>query len=178
MRTTLLFIVILGFATHVSAQNKLNPVIQGFGSLYDVPSAKVHADSTIEYKVVIEFRQANENPKEMHQLFEHIGRMYNLHIHDNVPQNKLHVAVVIFGPAATSVLNNEAYRAKFKTDNPNLKVFEQFKKAGIETIVCGQSIMLHGIDPATVSSDVKIASSRFTAVSTLQMKGYALFQMD
>jgi intracellular sulfur oxidation DsrE/DsrF family protein len=86
--------------------------------------------------------------------------------------------VVIFGPAAWTVLNNEAYKAKFKTDNPNLKVFEEFKKAGIKTMVCGQSITLHGIDPASVNSNVEIASSRFTAVSTLQMKGYALFQMD
>jgi intracellular sulfur oxidation DsrE/DsrF family protein len=177
MRTiaSILFIVVVNYAY---AQHKLNPVIQGFGSLFDVPSAKVRADSTMEYKIVIEFRQPIENNKEIHQLFEHIGRMYNLHIHDNVPQNKLHVAVVIFGPAAWTVLNNEAYKAKFKTDNPNLKVFEEFKKAGIKTIVCGQSITLHGIDPASVNSNVEIASSRFTAVSTMQMKGFALFQMD
>jgi intracellular sulfur oxidation DsrE/DsrF family protein len=173
--TTLLSLILIA---GLSAQQRVNPVIQGFGSLFEVPAAKVKADSSMEYNIVIEFRSPNERPKEMHQSFEHIGRMYNLHVYDNVPQNKLHVAVVIFGPAAWSVLNNDAYKAKFKTDNPNLKVFEEFKKAGIKTIVCGQSVMLHGIDPSTVSSNVEIASSRFTAVSTLQMKGYALFQMD
>lgn len=178
MRTIILFTTLLLFCVVAGAQNKLNPVIQGFGSLYDVPFARVKADSTMEYKVVIEFRQPSDNAKEMHQLFEHIGRMYNLHIHDNVPQSKLHVAVVIFGPAAYTVLNNEAYKEKYKADNPNLKVFEEFKKTGIKTIVCGQSVMLHNIDPQTVSPNVEIATSRFVAVSTLQMKGYALFQMN
>jgi intracellular sulfur oxidation DsrE/DsrF family protein len=178
MKTVFLFLGICFTNLTLNAQTKLNPVIKDFGSLYDVPMAKVKADTTIEYKIVVEFRQAMDKPNEMHQTFEHIGRMYNLHIHDKVPQKKLHVVVVIFGPAAFCVLNNEAYKAKFKVDNPNLKVFEAFKKAGIRTVVCGQSVMVHGIDPATISSDVELASSRFVAVSTCQMNGYALFQMN
>jgi intracellular sulfur oxidation DsrE/DsrF family protein len=178
MKTFVAFIFSLSVVTVANGQDRLNPVIQGFGSLYDVPFARVKADSTMEYKIVIEFRAPSENTKDMHQFFEHIGRMYNLHIHDNVPQNKLHVAVVIFGPAAYTVLDNDAYKKKYKTDNPNLKVFEEFKKAGIKTIVCGQSVMIHNIDPKTVSPNVEIASSRFVAVSTMQMKGYALFQMN
>lgn len=178
MKKLVVSILFLLSVSFVYAQSRLNPVIQGFGSLYDVPFASVKADSTMEYKIVIEMRAASENAKEMHQYFEHIGRMYNLHIHDKVPQSKLNVAVVIFGPAAYTVLNNEAYKQKYKTDNPNLKVFEEFKKAGIKTIVCGQSVMLHNIDPKSVSPNVDIASSRFVAVSTLQMKGYALFQMN
>jgi intracellular sulfur oxidation DsrE/DsrF family protein len=178
MKKLVVFTLLLFSITFVHAQNRLNPVIQGFGSLYDVPFASVKADSTMEYKIVIEMRAPSDNAKEMHQYFEHIGRMYNLHIHDKVPQSKLHVAVVLFGPAAYTVLSNEAYREKYKTDNPNLKVFEEFKKAGIKTIVCGQSVMLHNIDPKTVSPNVDIATSRFVAVSTMQMKGYALFQMN
>jgi len=172
----ILAICLLSFS--LNAQTKLNPVIKDFGSLYDVPMAKVKADPSLEYKIVVEFRQANEHPKEMHQNFEHIGRMYNLHVHDKISQEKLQVVVVMYGPAAFCVLNNEAYKSKFKTDNPNLKVFEEFKKAGIRTIVCGKSIMLLGIDPATISNDVELSSSRFIAVSTLAMKGYALFQMN
>lgn len=178
MRPLIVLLSICLATINLNAQDRLNPVIQGFGSLTDVPFARVKADSTLEYKIVVEFKQKIEEPGEMHPNFEHIGRMYNLHVYDRVPQNKLHVVVVIFGPAAFSVLNNDAYKAKFKKDNPNLKVFEEFRKAGIKTLVCGQSIMLHGIDPATVSTNVEIASSRFTAVSTCQMNDYALFQMN
>lgn len=160
------------------AQKELHPVLKSFGALYDVPFATIRADSTMEYKIVIEFRQAIENPKDLHPFFEHIGRMYNLHIYDRVPQKNLHVAVVIFGPASECVLNNAAYRAKFKTDNPNLKVFEEFRNAGVRVLVCGQSLVLHEINPAAITSSVEISSSRYTAVSTFQMKGYALFQMN
>jgi len=178
MKTFVVSVVIVLASITLRAQTRFNPVIKGFGASFEVPMAQVKADTTIEYKIVVEFRQAIEQPKEMHPNFEHIGRMYNVHINDKVPQQKMHVVVVIFGPASFSVLNNDAYKAKFKTDNPNLKVFEEFRKAGIKTVVCGQSVMLLGIDPTSISKDVEIASSRFTAVSTCQMKGYALFQMN
>lgn len=160
------------------AQERLFPVIKGFGSLADVPFAKVKADSSLEYKIVVEFKQKIDDTKDMHPYLEHIGRMYNLHIYDKVPQEKLHIVVVIFGPASYAVLNNEAYRIHFKKDNPNLEAFREFRKAGVRVLVCGQSVAIHNIDPATVSPDVEIASSRFTAVSTCQMNGYALFQMN
>jgi intracellular sulfur oxidation DsrE/DsrF family protein len=160
------------------AQERLNPVLKSFGSLADVPFAKVKADSTLEYKIVVEFRQKIEDAKDLHPYIENIGRMYNMHIYDKVPQNRLHVVVVIFGPASYSVLNNEAYREMFKKDNPNLEAFKELRKAGVKVLVCGQSVAVHNIDPKTISPDVEIASSRFTAVSTCQMNGYALFQMN
>ena len=160
------------------AQERLNPVLKSFGSLADVPFAKVKADSSLEYKIVVEFKQKIDDAKDLHPYLEHIGRMYNMHIYDKVPQNKLHVVVVIFGPASYSVLNNEAYRAIYKKDNPNLEAFKEFRKAGVKVLVCGQSVAIHNIDPKSISPDVEIASSRFTAVSTCQMNGYALFQMN
>ena len=160
------------------AQEKLYPAIKGFGSLWDVPAATIRADSTIDFKIVVEFRGAIPDAQVMHPYYEHLGRMYNLHIHDGVPADKLDVAIVIYGPAAFTVLSDDAYRAKYKTSNPNLKVFEEFSKVGIRTIVCGQSLTLLGIDTSAVTDHVSIASSRFTAVSTLQMKGYAVFQMQ
>jgi intracellular sulfur oxidation DsrE/DsrF family protein len=174
----ILLIVACFLSLNVVAQTRLNPVLKSFGSLADVPFAKVKADSSLEYKIVVEFRQKIEDPKELHPFLENIGRMYNIHIYDKVPQDKLHVVVVIFGPASYCVLNNEAYKEMFKKDNPNLEAFKELKKAGVKVLVCGQSVVVHNIDPKTISSDVEIASSRFTAVSTCQMNGYALFQMN
>jgi len=174
----IVLIVACLISTNLIAQERLNPIIKGFGSLADVPFAKVKADPALEYKIVVEFKQKIDDPKEMHPFFEHIGRMYNVHIYDKVPQEKLHVVVVIFGPASYAVLNNEAYKSHFKRDNPNLEVFKEFKKAGVKIVVCGQSVAIHNIDPATIAPEVEIASSRFTAVSTCQMNGYALFQMN
>lgn len=73
-------------------------------------------------------------------------------------------------------MSNEAYQKKYGVDNPNIKVIEELKNAGIKIFACGQSIMKYGIDPKTVSPDVTVAISRFTTVSTYQMKGYAFFK--
>lgn len=173
-----LFILFILFTGALYAQERLNPVIKGFGSLADVPFAKVKADPSLEYKIVVEFKQKIDDPKEIHPFLEHIGRMYNMHIYDGVPQSKLHVTVVIFGPASLAVMNNEAYKDLFRKDNPNLEAFKELKKAGVKVVVCGQSVVNHNIDPDKISPDVEIASSRFTAVSTCQMNGYALFQMN
>jgi intracellular sulfur oxidation DsrE/DsrF family protein len=55
-------------------------------------------------------------------------------------------------------------------------VLAEMKNAGIKIIGCGQSVVRFGFDSADVNPDVTVATSRFTAVSTYQMKGYACFK--
>lgn len=96
--------------------------------------------------------------------------MYNLHVYGGVPRNHIHLDVVIF------FLDNDTYRKKFGVDNPNLKVIEEMKQAGINLYACGQSVTGFGIDPKTINQNFQVVLSRATTVSTRQMKGYAFFK--
>lgn len=169
-------IVIAGITYSVPDKTKLYPVIKGHGAVHDVPFATEKPDTSMKYKIIVDIGEKNEKPEEEYYPLEHVSRMYNLHVLGGVKQKNLDVAVAIWGESVTVTLNNEAYRAKYGVDNPNIKVLGEMKKAGIKIFGCGQSIMRLGIDPKSVNPDVTIALSRFTAVSTYQMKGYAFFK--
>jgi len=160
----------------VHGQAKLFPAIKDYGGVYDVPFAKDRPDSSIQYKIIIEAGAAIEKPEEVYSPLEHISRMYNLHIYGGIPQKNLHVELVIFGPSVAVVLNDAAYKKKFGMDNPNLKIIEEMTKAGIKIHACGQSVMLTGLDLATINPNIDVVVSRFTTVSSRQMEGYAFFK--
>ena len=157
-------------------QKKIFPVIKDFGGVYDVRDAIDKPDPKIDYKIVVEAEGAIEHPDSIYRPFENISRMYNLHVFGGVPRNHLHLDVVIFFKATFVILNNEAYRKKFGIDNPNLKIIEEMKQAGINLYACGQSVTGLGIDPKTVNPNFQVVLSRATTVSTRQMKGYAFFK--
>jgi intracellular sulfur oxidation DsrE/DsrF family protein len=161
------------FAT---GQNKVFPVIPHYGGVYEVPYAIDKPDPKIDYKIVIEAEGAIEHPDSLYRPLENIARLYNLHIYGGVPREHLHVDVVIFFKAAFIILNNEAYKKKFGVDNPNLKIIEEMKQAGINLYACGQTVTGLGIDPKTINPNFEVVLSRATTVSTRQMKGYAFFK--
>jgi intracellular sulfur oxidation DsrE/DsrF family protein len=101
--------------------------------------------------------------------------MYNLHIYGGIPQEKLNVVLIIFAGATPIALNNETYHTKFNVDNPNLVLLDELQKAGVKILACAQSMALHKINPTSLTSRVAPALSRFTALSTYQLKGYATF---
>jgi intracellular sulfur oxidation DsrE/DsrF family protein len=171
--TTTCLVLIALFA---QAQKDYKPPIEGFGKMYEVSFAEDKPDPSLDYKIIVEAGEKIENPAELFAPLEHVARMYNLHIYGGVPQKQLDVALMIWGVSIPVVMNNEAYRKKFGVDNPNIKIIEAMKSAGIKIFACGQSIMKNSIDPQTVNPDVTIALSRFTTVSTYQLKGYAFFK--
>ncbi len=180
MKKTLivLSIIIIGVVAYeVYAHTMLYPVIKSFGPVYDVPFAVEKPDSTMQYKIVADCGEVKEKstvkPEEIYSALQQISRMYNLHIYGGVPQKNLQVAVVIWGDPIGIIMTNEAYKKKYGIDNPNIKIISEMKQAGISFYACGQSMMKYGVDPASINPDVTAAVSRFTTVSTLQLKGYA-----
>jgi intracellular sulfur oxidation DsrE/DsrF family protein len=176
MKKLILLITFFGFVSVVYGQIKLNPAIKHYGSVFDVPQANDKPDTSMVYKIIAEAAAGIDKPEEVYAPFEHISRMYNLHVYAGVPQKNLNVELVVFGPSVAVLLNNEAYRKKFGVDNPNLTIIKEMTNAGIKVHACGQSIMLTNIDPATLNSNADIVVSRFTTVSNRQMKGYAFFK--
>ncbi len=159
-----------------SAQNKVNPVIKNFGTVSEIPFATEKPDPKIDYKVLVEVNTENAKPEAIHEFFEKVAAVVNLHALGGVPADKLHVVMVIHGPAAQYIVNNDAYQKKFNVNNPNLPLFTALKEAGVKVYVCGQSVIKRGIDPKTISPDVDVALSAITTLTTYQLKGYSLLK--
>lgn len=176
MRKLIFFATVILGLSAAKAQTKVNPVIKKYGTVTEVPFSQENPDPKMDYKIVIEISTDNPKPENPHEFIEKVGAVVNLHALGGVPANKLHVVMVVHGPAAQYVLNNEEYRKKFNTDNPNIPLLKELQEAGVRLLVCGQSLNKRGISPEAVTPEVKPALSAMTTLTTYQLKGYALLK--
>ncbi len=173
MKTVLPLLFVLS-SVAAFAQERINPIIKDYGGIFDIPYADEKVDPALDYKIAIEVVRASENPKEVNWALNNVARLLNLHAMAGVPKEKLQVVLAIHGGAAFTVMNNEEYKKKYKTDNPNLDLYKALEDAGVKIVVCGQSLIARDIDKDKMVPQVKIASSMLTTMTTYQLKGYAM----
>jgi intracellular sulfur oxidation DsrE/DsrF family protein len=159
-----------------SAQNKVNPVVKHFGTITEVPFSVGNPDPKLDYKIIVEVNSDNPKPETVHEFFDKVAAVVNLHALGGVPANKLHVIMVIHGPAAQFVINDEAYKKKYNTSNPNAPLFKELTDAGVKIFVCGQSLNKRNIAKEVVAPEVKISLSAITTLTTYQLKGYSVLK--
>jgi intracellular sulfur oxidation DsrE/DsrF family protein len=157
-------------------QTEVTLPIKDFGKVYNVPFATDRPDPDMQYKIVFEASAEEMDSSHIYPPLEYAARMYNLHVYGGVPQKNLDVVLVIGGLGIPAAMNNEAYRKRYGVDNPNLKILAQLKAAGVKINGCAQAMMKNHIEPGDMNPDVTMIFSRFTTVSTYQMKGYAYFK--
>ncbi len=155
------------------AQAPQNPVIKSTGTIHDIPYATVTPDPNLEYNIVIDVANGPQTPNDLNPSLENVARLINLHVAGGVPLSKLHIVLAVHNASAVAMMNNEAYQKKFKTDNPNLKLIEELKQAGVKIALCGQSIVNRNIDPMQLAPGVEVATSMLTTFTTYQLRGYA-----
>jgi len=139
-------------------------------------------DPKLEYKIVIDFTTfptVGENKSKMDSSstswgIADIGRIYNLHVAAGVPKEKIHFVVAVHSFASRMFFNNDAYRNKYKIDNPNLEAIEELAKAGVKFLVCGQSLTWMGDKKEMLMPQAKVSLTAQTTLSSYQLKGYAL----
>lgn len=173
---SLFFLGLLLFSSAAYSQNRENPIIKGYGGIYPVPDAVERPDPEMEYKMVIDLASGSQQPGEINQGLVNIARMINLHSIGGVSKDKLSIVVAVHNEASYSIMDNDSYRQRFKTDNPNLDLYSELSKAGVKIFICGQSIMARNIDRGKITEHAGIATSMLTVLSTYQLKGYAWFK--
>ena len=160
----------------VYAQERVFPVIPGYGGIFDVPDAVEKPDPTLEYKIVIDLAGGSADPAELNLGLNNIARMINLHASAGVPKENIQVVVAVHNEAAYSILTNAAYKEKYKTENPNLGLYKELQRAGVKLFVCGQSLIARNIDRKNITPEIQIATSMLTVLTTYQLRGYAWFK--
>ncbi|MEQ9414026.1 MAG: DsrE family protein [Cyclobacteriaceae bacterium] len=155
-------------------QNIVNPIIKGYGGVYELPYADEKIDPTLVYNIVVDVGKASDQPEDLNRSLDNVARLLNLHAMAGVPNDKMHVAVVLHGGAAFTVKNNEEYRKQYSIDNPNIELYKELIDAGVEIVVCGQTVVVRKIVENKMVSGIKVASSMLTSMTTYQLKGYAV----
>jgi intracellular sulfur oxidation DsrE/DsrF family protein len=75
-------------------------------------------------------------------------------------------------PDLDIVMSNDAYKERYKRDNPNIALIHALKQAGVDIRVCGQGLLSRKIESSQVNPDVQIDLWAMTTLVNLQLKGY------
>jgi intracellular sulfur oxidation DsrE/DsrF family protein len=169
-------IVLLLVSVTGYTQQRVNPVIKNYGGIFEIPYAVEKPDPSLDYNIVIEVERTSDRPDSINWALYNVARLINLHVMGGVPKEKLSVVLAIHGGAAFTVMNNDDYKAKYRVNNPNLKLYQELEQAGVKIFVCGQSLIARNINRANLVPEVKIATSMLTILTTYQLKGYALLK--
>lgn len=157
------------------------PVIKGgkFSGVIPVDNPTEIPDPKMDYKILFELVDATSDSmiKENNPGLDEIARVINLHAASGIPVKKIIPVVVVHAGALFSLMTNEAYQKKYKTDNPNLKILDDMTKLGIKFIACGQAMNFVGVTKEELLPFVKISLTAQTVISGYQLKGYVLHRL-
>lgn len=153
-----------------------HPAIKDGGAVHPLPDAAIQPDRNQTYKVVFSVTKAAD-PKDLNDALDHVARAVNVFASAGVPLDHLKFVVIVHGQATPLVLDNAHYQKRFSTDNPDLKLIQELKAAGVEILVCGQALAGMKYDASEVNPDIKVALSALSTIIILQQQGYALMPM-
>jgi intracellular sulfur oxidation DsrE/DsrF family protein len=150
------------------------PVIKDYGRAWPLPQAAVQPQKERTHKVLFDLSKPAPNPNEILPGLAHASRMLNVFASLGVPPKYLKVVAVFHGPVGYAAMNNDVYRAKFNQENPNIKAIQELKAAGVELLLCGQTLHELNFNEKDMLPDVKLATSAMVVLVTYQNDGYAL----
>lgn len=153
------------------------PVIKDAGAMHPLPNGVFQPDKTAIYKAVFGVTRAPSNAKDPDGGLEPVARAVNVFASAGVPLDHLKFVAVIYAGATPVALDNAHYKKQFGVDNPNLKVIQELKAAGVDVVVCGQAVAGFGYQYDWLDPDVKVALSALSTLITLQHEGYALMPL-
>jgi intracellular sulfur oxidation DsrE/DsrF family protein len=150
------------------------PAIQGYGAMHPLPEAALQPDASKTHKAVFRVTEAAATPEGLNPSLAHVARAVNIFASAGVPLENLDFVVVIFGPAAPIILQNDYYRMRTGVDNPNLELIEMLQEAGVRLYVCGQAIPDNHMEYDWVNPLISISLSGVSDLIILQSEGYVL----
>lgn len=126
------------------------------------------------YKVIFDLSKQSADPNKVLDGLAHAARLFNVFAADGVPPNNLKVVAIFHGSAGYAAMSNAVYRGKFNVDNPNLKIMQELKAAGVQLWLCGQTFHDLNFNEEDLFPDIKLATSAVIVLVTYQNDGYAL----
>ena len=173
-RTLFAGVAALALAAVASAQDRVFPVIQGYGGVRPSPTADNRPDPKLDYKVVFNITKATPGGAGNVSLSK-VARFLNLLGEDNIRPAPGKVVAIVQHEATPIVLSDAAFAKHFPgRTNPDKDLIARLKAAGAQVHVCAQALAGQGYDPSEVSPDVVVDDSALTTLANLQLKGYAL----
>lgn len=152
------------------------PMIREYGKVLPLPDSALQPDPKREARIVVNVTKPMASAEEVSPGLDRVARLINLFALSKVPREKMKIVAVMHGGATAASLDNSHYRKKYQRDNPNIKLIEALKRAGVVVYVCGQALAHNGFAQSWVSRDVTVALSAMMVLAHYQSEGYALVE--
>lgn len=158
------------------------PLVKGtmMSGVLPVKDLSNRLDPNEKISLIFNFTQGTANKAQathINEGLDEVARILNLHIAAGIKKENLKAVIVFHSAAVMSILSNDYYQMNYGGKNPNLDFLNQLKTAGVETVVCGQSLGLRGFTKSELLPQIQIAQSAITTLSKYQHKGYILFEI-
>lgn len=153
------------------AQKYEYPSVDGYGAVVNYEGVSLPSKGA---KIVIDMTTANPTGQGHSQAMDRVARLINLYGLGGVTPEQLEIVVVVHSAAYKTILSNDAYRKRFRADNPDLHALNKLTEAGVQFMVCGQSINARQIALDEINPNVKLAISAITTLVEYQQNGFAL----
>ncbi|MEN9685649.1 MAG: hypothetical protein RLZZ28_1435 [Bacteroidota bacterium] len=159
------------------------PLIKGDPMTGVLPVDEIDAkpDSLQPYKLLFVWTYGTKDTvkaKKINFALTEIGRIVNLHLASGIPLRNMDMVVAVHGLSVFGLENDDAYQKRFHVNNPNRALIKELQDAGVKFIACGQAMGFLEIEKASLLPGVKKALTAQTILSSYQMKGFALFDVN
>jgi intracellular sulfur oxidation DsrE/DsrF family protein len=170
------FIILIATVTVAAAEwpQAKSPAVPEADGYVAIPKAALPPAKESKYQAIFDATRAAEKATQLVPALNMAGSELNALAAVGAPLSNAKFAIVFHGPAVDAILDNDHYKTKFGSDNPNLKAIAEMKKHGVEFFVCGQYLAGEKLDPKTLTPDVTVAADALLVLMQYQNKGYAL----
>ncbi len=148
------------------------PEIKDYGAIQPFPDAALKPDKALKYRVIFDVTRQSKEKNKVNPGLDQVARFINVMASVGIKPKDMDLIAVIHGRATPVVLENVMFRMKYLVDNPNLKLLQGLKKAGVKLYVCGQALAERKLSRNWVHPEINIALSAVEVISTFQLKGY------
>jgi len=171
---TLALVLASGSFGPAKADSPRPMLVPGYDAAKDLAGARELPDPKTDYKVVFADGQDAKNPGDVNPMLPTIATYVNTLGKYGVPAEHRHLVIMFHQrtPDIDIVMSNDAYKARYNRDNPNIAIIHALKQAGVDIRVCGQGLIGRKIDSKQVNPDVQIDLWAMTTLVNLQLKGY------
>lgn len=160
------------------ADRSTYPLLKGgkYSGVIPVKDPTEIPDPNMDYKILFELTSNNPDStiKDINAGLDEITRVINLHVASGIPAKRIIPVIVVHASALNAIKNNEAFKTKYKIDNPNIRLIHDLEKIGAKFIACGQAMEFFEVKREELLPEIKISLTAQTVITGYQLKGYVL----
>lgn len=153
------------------AQTYQFPSVKGYGAVVNYENVSLPSKGA---KIVIDMTSADPTGQGHSRSMDRVARLINLYGLGGITPEQLEIVVVVHSAAYETILSHSAYQKRFNKDNPNLDALNTLTAAGVQFMVCGQSIHARKVALDEINPNVKLAISAITTLVEHQQNGFTL----